>query len=93
MLGLRGLRIEARAKEVMGAARAPGGDLGELREDFRLVGKHLGNAQQAYAAADRRLERLEQRSSPTIAGDEDRDEQPEPAQALLLARPTGFDAA
>jgi DNA recombination protein RmuC len=83
VLGLRGLRIEARAEEVMGQLSRLTADLGRLRDDFRLVGKHLGNAQQAYAAADRRLDRLGTKLS-TIAGDEEREERPEPAQALLL---------
>jgi DNA recombination protein RmuC len=59
VLGLKGLRIEARAEEVMGQLARVGGDLGRLREDMRLVGKHLGNAVAAQASADRRLERLE----------------------------------
>jgi DNA recombination protein RmuC len=86
VLGLRGLRIEARAEEVMGQLSRLTADLGRLRGDFRLVGKHLGNAQQAYATADRRLDRLGTKLT-TIAGYEERedaDEQPQPAQALLL---------
>ena len=83
VLGLRGLRIEARAEEVMGQLSRLTADLGRLRDDFRLVGKHLGNAQQAYAAADRRLDRLGTKLS-TIAGDEEREEQAAPVQALLL---------
>jgi DNA recombination protein RmuC len=61
VLGLRGLRIEARAQEVMGELGRLAGDLGKMREDIRLVGRHLGNAQQAFAAADRKLEKFEQR--------------------------------
>jgi len=80
VLGLRGLRIEARAEEVMGQLSRLAGDLGRLRDDFRLMGKHLGNAQQAYAVAERRLDRLGTKLT-TIAGDEEREE---PAQALLL---------
>jgi DNA recombination protein RmuC len=83
VLGLRGLRIEARAEEVMGQLSRLGADLGRLRDDFRLVGKHLGNAQQAYAAADRRLDRLGTKVS-AIAGDEEREEPAAPVQALLL---------
>jgi DNA recombination protein RmuC len=86
VLGLRGLRIEARTEEVMGQLSRLTADLGRLRDDFRLVGKHLGNAQQAYAAADRRLDRLGTKLS-TIAGDDEREEQPAPAQALLLRMP------
>jgi len=80
VLGLRGLRIEARAEEVMGHLARLNGDLGRFRDDFRLIGKHLGNAQQAHGAAERRLERLEGRLT-TITGGE---EEPVP-QPLLRA--------
>ena len=83
VLGLRGMRIEARAEEVMGQLARLGSDLRRLRDDFRLVGKHLGNAQQTWTAADRRLDRLGTKLA-TIAGDDDREEQTEPVQALLL---------
>jgi DNA recombination protein RmuC len=80
VLGLRGLRIEARAEEVMGQLARLGGDLTRIRDDFRLVGKHLGNAQQAYAAAERRIDRLDGKLA-TITGGEDEPEQ----QPLLRA--------
>jgi len=83
VLGLRGMRIEARAEEVMGQLARLGSDLRRLRDDFRLVGKHLGNAQQTWTSADRRLDRLGTKLA-TIAGDEEREEQAEPVQALLL---------
>jgi DNA anti-recombination protein RmuC len=44
------------------------GDLGKLRDDMRLVGRHLSNAQQAFHAAERKIERFEQRLA-TVAGD------------------------
>src|SRR5207249_2585457 len=58
VLGLRGLRIEARAQEVIGQLARLAGDLGRLQEDFRVLGRHVTNAAQAHAAADRRLDRL-----------------------------------
>ena len=81
VLGLRGLRIEARAHEVMGQLTRLGGDLGRLREDFRLVGKHLGNATQAFGGAERRLDRLDGKLA-AIGGEEAEEEQPR--QAFLL---------
>ncbi len=69
VLGLRGLRIEAQAQEVMSQLGRLGGDLGKLREDMRLVGKHLGNAQQVFSSAERRLDRFEQRLA-VATGDE-----------------------
>ncbi len=81
VLGLRGLRIEARAREVMGQLGRLGGDLARLRDDFRLVGKHLGNATQAYGTADRRLDRLDAKLA-GIAGDEPVEDEA-PSQPLL----------
>jgi DNA recombination protein RmuC len=60
-LGLRGLRIEAQAQEVMGQLGRLAGDLGKVREDMRLAAKHLGNAQQCFGSAERRLDKFEQR--------------------------------
>jgi DNA recombination protein RmuC len=78
VLGLRGLRIEARAQEVLGQLGRLGGDLGRVRDDVRLLGKHLGNASAAYASADRRLERLGGRLAAIAGGEE------EPVQPPLL---------
>jgi len=69
VLGLRGLRIEARAHEVMGHLARLAGDLGRCRDDFRVLGKHLTNAAQTHAAVERRLERLDGKLG-AIAGGE-----------------------
>jgi DNA recombination protein RmuC len=69
VLGLRGLRIESQAQEVMSQLGRLAGDLGKLRDDMRLVGKHLGNAQQVFASAERRLDRIEHRLA-VATGDE-----------------------
>src|SRR5213594_2207995 len=79
--GLRGLRIEARAQEVMGLLARLGGDLDRLKEDFRLGGKHLTNAAQAYGAAERRLARLGGKLV-AIGGEEPAEDAPR--QAFLL---------
>src|SRR6185369_12595556 len=47
-LGLRGLRIEEHAEEVLGRLGRLTGDLGRFRDEFRLLGKHLGHASQAH---------------------------------------------
>ena len=70
VLGLRGMRIEARAHEVMGQLAHLGAELARLRDDVRLVGRHLGNAQQAFAAAERRLDRFEGKLE-AVSGHED----------------------
>jgi DNA recombination protein RmuC len=58
ILGLRGLQIEEHANEVMGYVAALGKDFARFKEDFELVGTHLGRAQSKFADADRRLDRF-----------------------------------
>ncbi len=76
VLGLRGLRIESRAQEVMGQLARLTGDLGRVREDFRVLGRHLTNASQAYQAADRRMERVEGKLA-AIGGEPEAEEVPQ----------------
>jgi DNA recombination protein RmuC len=59
VLGLKGLQIERHAQEVMAYCAQLGKDFERFRNDFDVVGKHLGNAQSKYGEADRKLERLE----------------------------------
>ena len=61
VLGLRGLQIERSAQEVMAYCAQLGKDFERFREDFEVVGKHIGNAQSKFGEAHRRLERLEGR--------------------------------
>ncbi len=58
VLGLRGMQIERHAHEVMAYVAELERDFGRFREDFELVGKHLGNAQTKFDSADRRLDKL-----------------------------------
>ncbi len=57
-LGLKGLQFEERAHEVMGYVASLQKDFGRFKEDFDVVGKHLGNAQSKFAEADKRLDRF-----------------------------------
>jgi DNA recombination protein RmuC len=58
-LGLKGLQIEQRAQEVMAYCAQLENDFGRFRDDFQVVGKHIGNAQSKYSEAERRLGRFE----------------------------------
>ena len=58
-LGLKGLQIEQRAEEVMAYCAQLQKDFGRFREDFELVGTHLGRAQSKFGEAERRLDRFE----------------------------------
>jgi DNA anti-recombination protein RmuC len=59
VLGLRGLRIEEHAHEILQQLARLRGDFDRFREDFRVVGRHVNNAASSFAGADRRLDRLE----------------------------------
>jgi DNA recombination protein RmuC len=59
VLGLRGMQIEEHAQEVMGYVAGLSTDFGRFKEDFDLVGTHLGRAQSKYAEADKRLDKFE----------------------------------
>jgi DNA recombination protein RmuC len=57
--GLKGLQIEQTAQEVMAYTAALQGDFARFKDDFALVGKHLGNAQSKFGEAEKRLGRFE----------------------------------
>ncbi len=58
-LGLKGMQIEQHAHEVMAYVAQLQGDFGRFRDDFQVVGKHIGNAQSKFAEAEKRLDRLD----------------------------------
>jgi DNA recombination protein RmuC len=57
--GLRGMEFEQNAHEVMAYLAGLRKDFGRFRDDFDVVGKHIGNAQSKYADAEKRLDRLD----------------------------------
>ena len=61
VLGLRGMKVEERAKEIIQYLSRLGADFAKFRDDFVLLGKHLGHAQSSYQATDKRLEQFGQR--------------------------------
>lgn len=61
VLGLRGLRVQEHAKQIMNDLQRVQGDLGRFRDDYNVLGKHLKNAAGSYEEGTRRLERFEQR--------------------------------
>jgi len=61
VLGLKGLRIEDRTKEIIMYLARLQGDFAKFRDDFAVLGKHLGHAQSSYQSADRRLEQFGQK--------------------------------
>ncbi|MGH7898676.1 MAG: DNA recombination protein RmuC, partial [Candidatus Binatia bacterium] len=61
LIGFKGMRIEERTRQILAELSRLQGDLERFRDDFRLIGKHLGYASGSFASADRRLERLAER--------------------------------
>jgi DNA recombination protein RmuC len=61
VIGLRGLQIEQHAQEVMAYCGQLAKDFTRFKDDFDVVGKHIGNAQGKFGEAQRRLERFETR--------------------------------
>jgi DNA recombination protein RmuC len=58
-LGLKGMQIEQRAHEVMAYVAQLQGDFDRFRDDFQVVGKHIGNAQSKFDEAEKRLDRFD----------------------------------
>ena len=58
-LGLKGMQIEQRAHEVMAYVAQLQGDFDRFRDDFQVVGKHIGNAQSKFGEAEKRLDRFD----------------------------------
>jgi DNA recombination protein RmuC len=59
--GLKGMQVEARAREILNELGRLQTDFGRLTEVFRLVGSHIGNAQKKYEEAERLAGKFEDR--------------------------------
>ena len=68
VLGLKGMTIEQRAKEIIECLSRLQGDFTRLRDEFGVLGKHLGHAQSSYQSAEKRVEQLGQKLVLTNAG-------------------------
>ena len=58
VLGLRGLKIEESAQEIIRSLVRLEDDFSRFREDFDKLGTHLSHSKSSYEAADKRLERF-----------------------------------
>ena len=79
VLGLQGLSIEARAREIMNRLGVIRTRLDRFSDAFETATKHLGNAQRQIEEARRRLDRLDSAVDEIAA-------EPEAATALELPR-------
>ncbi|HWH79843.1 MAG TPA: DNA recombination protein RmuC [Candidatus Binatus sp.] len=71
VLGLKGMKIEDRAKEIIQYLSRLQGDFTKFRDEFALLGKHLGHAQSSYQGAERRLDQFGQK---LLAADSEQNE-------------------
>jgi DNA recombination protein RmuC len=72
LLGLKGLRVEQNAREILVTLGRLSGDLARFREHFDTLGKHVTNAKNKYEEATAALARFEAK----LEGLEGRGEQP-----------------
>lgn len=63
LLGLRGMKVELRAQEILASLTRLRGDFDKLQENFRLVGKHLTNASGSYSDTEKSLMKFDAKLS------------------------------
>jgi DNA recombination protein RmuC len=61
LLGLKGMKIEERAKEIVQYLARLEGEFGRFRDDFATLGKHLSHAQSCFQTAEKRLDQFGQK--------------------------------
>ena len=86
-LGLKGLQIEQHAHEVMAYCAQLQKDFGRFKEDFELVGTHLGRAQNKFLDSEKRLGKFESKLEQAV------DSEPELEPAETHELPRAVDAA
>ncbi len=57
--GLRGMRVQEHAKNILADLKRIEGDLGKFKEDYTILGKHLKNASGSYEESNKRLEKFQ----------------------------------
>jgi DNA recombination protein RmuC len=73
LLGLRGMKVEQQAQEILATLARLRGDFERVQENFRLLGKHLTNAASTYSDTEKTLTKLDaklgQIEQPQFGGD------------------------
>ena len=67
LLGLQGMQIEKRAKEIMGNLNRLGREYDRFSKEFETLGGHITNAAKKYEEADKRLGKVEDQIARTRA--------------------------
>jgi len=63
LLGLRGMRIEEKALDIIRSLQRLRGDFSKFQQDFSRLGTHLSHAKSCYDSAEKRMERFEDKLS------------------------------
>lgn len=72
VLGLKGLRVEERAREIIDHLARLGKEFGHFREEFDVLGGHIGRAKTKYDDLDKRAGRMSDRLLLPLQEDWDR---------------------
>jgi DNA recombination protein RmuC len=59
LLGLRGMKVEERAQEILGELSRLRGDFVKIQDNFRILGRHLANASGSFTETDKRMSKLD----------------------------------
>ncbi|MEW5806475.1 MAG: DNA recombination protein RmuC [Acidobacteriota bacterium] len=59
LLGLRGMEIEVKAKEILTKISGLRTQLNKSLEDFRVLGKHISNSQKSFDEAQKKFDKLD----------------------------------
>ena len=68
LIGLKGMKVEERAHEIIGHLERLNGDFARMKDDFTLVGKHLRNAAERYGDVDRSFTKFGDRLAASVQG-------------------------
>jgi DNA recombination protein RmuC len=79
VLGLRGMKIEERAREIFQYLARLEGDYSKFRDEFNVMGKHLGHAQSSFQTAEKRLDQFGQK---LLGAVEEREKTPDQKKLL-----------
>jgi DNA recombination protein RmuC len=58
VMGLKGLRVQEHAKQIVADLQKLGSELGKFRDEHAVLGKHLKNAGGAYEESSKRIEKF-----------------------------------
>jgi len=59
LLGLRGMKVEERAQEILGELSRLRSDFAKIQDNFRILGRHLANASGSFTETDKRMSKLD----------------------------------